>query len=351
MTRPDTKHVALSASRIKTLEKCSWSYWCNYILKLPDKSNDGANRGNVVHLVLECLAQEKRKPYVDTILNSGDIFAIISVKKLALKHARRLKVSDPDNVVLIKEMTLTALKYDFWGDAEKPPIQDLKERAFDITVDKKDKKYRIKGFIDRQFIYEDLTSVVRDYKTSKAVFAGKDAEDNMQHMMYILASKKLDPKHKALMEFLFLKFDLKDKSKNGGLLKMEPPNKNELSEFENHLTEVQKVVDNFSESDAYSNFAADKPMPSDGSFSGKLACGFAKYKGQLKKDGNPMWHCSYKFGFNYYALRDENNKIIKTFLEEDVDEAFKIAKKDEKVTKEAYLGCPKHLTSNPKPLA
>ena len=117
MTQPDTKHVALSASRIKTLEKCSWSYWCNYILKLPDKSNDGASRGNVVHLVLECLAQKKRKPYVDIILYSGDLFTIRSIKKLALKHARKLKVSDPDNIVLIKEMTLTALKYDCWDRA------------------------------------------------------------------------------------------------------------------------------------------------------------------------------------------------------------------------------------------
>ena len=86
MTQPDTKHVALSASRIKTLEKCSWSYWCNYILKLPDKSNDGASRGNVVHLVLECLAQKKRKPYVDIILYSGDLFTIRSIQQNDLRY-------------------------------------------------------------------------------------------------------------------------------------------------------------------------------------------------------------------------------------------------------------------------
>ena len=205
--------------------------------------------------------------------------------------------------------------------------------------------FRSKGFIDRQFIYDDKTSIVRDYKTSKAVFAGKDAEDNLQHLMYTLASQKLEPKHKVQMEFLFLKFDLKEGASNSGLLKMEPLNKAALSDFENHLTEVQKVVDNFTEVDAYSNFAADKPMPSDGSFSGKLACGFAKYKGHLKKDGKPMWHCPFKFGFNYYALRDKDNKVIKTFFEEDKDQAFKIMKADEKVTKETYLGCPKHLTS------
>jgi hypothetical protein len=239
-------------------------------------------------------------------------------------------------------MTLTALKYDFWGDSDKKPEQDLQERNFDITVDEDNKKYRIKGFIDRQFIYSDKTSVVRDYKTSKAVFAGKDAEDNLQHLMYTLASQRLDPKYKVFMEFLFLKFVLKDGDKNGGLLRMEELSEKELNEFEYHLTEVQKIIDNFSESDAYSNFAGNKPMPSDGSFSGKLACGFAKYKGQLKKDGNPMWHCPYKFGFNYYALRDKDNKIIKTFLEEDKDDAFKNISEGQKVTKEQYSGCPVH---------
>lgn len=340
----ENKHVGLSASRIKTLEKCSWSYWCNYILKLPEKRNDGASRGHVVHLVLEMLAKPHRKKYVDRILASNDLFIVPSLKKLVFKHARKIDVSDPENIASICVMSIVALKYDFWGDERAKPIQDLKERDFDITVSKKDKKYRIKGFIDRQFIYKDGISVVRDYKTSKAVFAGKDAEDNLQHLIYTLASKKLDPKHEVEMEFLFLKFDLKDGA-NSGLLRMEPLSKKDLSDFEHHLTEVQKVVDNFSEADAYTNFAAHKPMPSDGSFSGKLSCGFAKFKGQLKKDGNPMWHCPYKFGFNYYALRDKDNKIIKTFQEEEKDEAFKEMTQGQKVTKEQYSGCPAHQSS------
>lgn len=342
--KTETKHVALSASRIKTLEKCSWSYWCNYVLKLPEKRNDGASRGHVVHLILEMLAKSHRKKYVDEILAKGDIFCIKSIKKLTYKHARKIQVSDPENIASICAMTLVALKYDFWGDKNEKPVKDLQERDFDITVNKKDKKYRIKGFIDRQFIYKDGSSVVRDYKTSKAVFAGKDAEDNLQHLMYTLASKKLDPDYSVDMEFLFLKFDLKD-GVNSGLLRMDRLSKKELSDFESHLSEVQKVIDNFSESDAYSNFAGNKPMPSDGSFSGKLACGFAKYKGQLKKDGNPMWHCPYKFGFNYYALRDKDNKIIKTFQEEDKDDAFKNLPEGHKVTKEEYSGCPVHQKS------
>ena len=43
----------LSASRIKLAKQCSWQYWCKYVLKLPESTNEGASRGWIVHLVLE----------------------------------------------------------------------------------------------------------------------------------------------------------------------------------------------------------------------------------------------------------------------------------------------------------
>jgi len=51
----DNPKTALSASRIKTVEGCSWLYWCKYKLKLPDASNDGAKRGSICHLIFEHL--------------------------------------------------------------------------------------------------------------------------------------------------------------------------------------------------------------------------------------------------------------------------------------------------------
>ena len=57
------KERILSASRLKTLETCSWSYWCNYHLKLPQKQNEGALRGTVCHLVFEMLVKKKHKKH------------------------------------------------------------------------------------------------------------------------------------------------------------------------------------------------------------------------------------------------------------------------------------------------
>ena len=50
---------------------CSWQYWCKYQLKLPDKTNDGALKGSIVHLVLECLGKKRHKKHYKTILKTG----------------------------------------------------------------------------------------------------------------------------------------------------------------------------------------------------------------------------------------------------------------------------------------
>ena len=67
MNLPETP---LSASRIKTAESCSWLYWCKYKLNLPDKSNDGAKRGSICHLIFEVLGIKKRKKYFNKIIKT-----------------------------------------------------------------------------------------------------------------------------------------------------------------------------------------------------------------------------------------------------------------------------------------
>ena len=55
-----------------------------------------------------------------------------------------------------------------------------------------------------------------------------------------------------------------------------------------------------------------------------------------------MWHCTYKFGFDYYQLVDENGNQIKTAF----TEAELKPKDGEKVIKQKYDGCPKHPQQN-----
>ena len=72
----------LSASRIKLLQTCSWSYWARYILKVPDKSNDGASRGTVCHLIFEVLGNPRHLRHYDSIVKGETIKSSDSVYKL-----------------------------------------------------------------------------------------------------------------------------------------------------------------------------------------------------------------------------------------------------------------------------
>ena len=86
------------------------------------------------------------------------------------------------------------------------------------------------------------------------------------------------------------------------------------------LSEIQKYLDNFSEKDAQKNYAAHQGFPKDNSFSGKLLCGFATKKGELKIDGNPKWHCPMKFDFFYYEVTNAEGKFITSYFEDEFSE-------------------------------
>lgn len=353
---------ALSASRIKTLQQCSWKYWCNYKLKLPDKSNDGASRGWICHLIFELLGDPRHQKHYELIIKNGSIFASLPIKKLVLYHAKKLNVNDPENLLMIDEMTVNGLHYDFFGEDLGKPTQAISEEAFDIEVDNEDFSYRIKGFIDKLFLYKDQSyALIRDFKSSKQVFKGKEVTDNLQDLMYSLAVKHLYPNYKKReSEFLFLKFDLsKDLfNKTGnGVLKMKPITDGELYGFQYELSEIQNVIDNFNEETAHSNFAGEQPYPSDGTFGGPLACGkdgFKMSRGQpvLDKDGNPTpaFICSFRKPFDYYVLYNDERKIIKTAFKDDLDTLEKLKKDTDSIELRTYEGCPYWQPSEHKDL-
>jgi hypothetical protein len=326
---------SLSASKIKTLQSCSWVYYSKYILGIPDSGNDGSSRGTVCHLIFEVLGNPRHKKKYNNIIKKKDVFAEESVKRLILKHAKILKVDDDENIELIKDMTLNGLMYDFFGSKLGKPTIAVSEQDFDIVINDKSFRYRIKGFIDKLFLYKNKKlAIIRDFKTSKQKFVGKDISDNLQDYMYSLAVKHLFPEYSnRKSEFLFLKFSL-DQSDKSGVIEMEPIDEEDLEGFEIQLTELQTYIDNFSEKEATSNLAYHKGYPKDNSFGGIIQCGRAKFKGELKKDGSLMWHCPLKFPFDYYVAVNENGDAIKSFLNKDE------IPENQKYETRRYSGCP-----------
>ena len=344
---PKTK---LSASRLKTAQSCSWLYYCKYKLRLPDRGNDGSSRGTVCHAVLEVLAKEGREEYYQTIIDANDVFAVPSVGRLVKTLATSLGVADQENLDFINFMTVNGLAYDYYGRDLAKPTHSFSEKKFDISINSDGKRYRINGFIDKLFLYKNKkAAIIRDFKTSKQVFDGKDATDNMQDLMYSLAVKHLYPQYSSRQsEFLFLKFDLNSDllGQDGeGVLKMSPLTDAELEGFEHQLTAWQDYLDEFDENSAHDDFAYDhgfyKKEEGKG-FSGRLMCGFAKFPGQLKKDGSPMWHCTYKFPFNYYALKSPDGTIKKTVFEDERDLLLPLQEEGDIIEEMYYEGCPRH---------
>ena len=272
----------LSASRIKTAQTCSWTYWCNYKLKLPDAGNDGSSRGTICHNVFELLGDKHKREY-NKIIKDGTIWNTKVVASQVKKEAEELNVNDQENLDLIDEMIVNGLRCDFFGDENEKPVLAESERFFDLEIDKPELgiRYAIRGFIDKLFVYKDNSVIIRDFKSSKSVFKGKEITDNLQNLIYCLAVKHLMPETEPQSEFLFLRFDLEADllgNPGKGRLKMDKISNEELEGFEYQLTQFQNYLDNFNEESAKSNLAATQDYPKDGTFGGPLACGKDGYK-------------------------------------------------------------------------
>ena len=341
----------LSASRIKTAQTCSWTYWCNYKLKLPQSGNDGSSRGTICHNIFELLG-DKHKAEYNKIIKDGTIWNTKIVASQVKEEALELDVNDQENLDLIDEMIVNGLRCDFFGDTEEKPLKAESERFFDLEIKKEDKgiRYAVRGYIDKLFTYKDNSVIIRDFKSSKQVFKGKEITDNLQNLIYSLAVKHLIPESEPQSEFIFLRFDLeKDMlgARGKGFVKMDKISEEELEGFEYQLTEFQKYIDAFDEDCAKSNLAAKQDYPRDGTFGGPLACGKDGFKvsyGQpvLDKLGEPIkaFICPYRKPMDYYALKNENNEIIKTAFEKNKESLSPNEAKGEVVKKMHYEGCP-----------
>ena len=98
---------------------------------------------------------------------------------------------------MIDDMTMAGLHFDFFGQSRGNPDEVISEQAFDISVDEAETLYRLRGFIDKLFFYKkEGLAIIRDFKSSKSVFKGKEATDNLQDLIYTLAVRKLFPNFK-----------------------------------------------------------------------------------------------------------------------------------------------------------
>lgn len=319
----EKKDLVLSASRIKTLETCSWTYWCNYHLKLPDKPNDGASRGTVCHLIFELLLNPRHKKHFIKIDKKASIKASPAVNRLVIKHMKKLNIFTEQNYEMVDQMIVVGLTQDFFLNKAK-----LGQAEEEFLIESSNPKYKIKGFIDKNGFYpKDKIFKIVDYKSSKAKFKDDELTANIQALTYTLASKKSNTFkeiaskiEKVITQFIFLRFPkqpiqeviITDEQLNG---------------YERYLEYIYNIAENFNEKSAVSNFAADN-----------------EDKKWLCKAGK-TWVCPYYEPFEYLEVTDENGKFIKNYF---VDNLPKDLNKSYKVNKKTYTGCPAHKSKKIK---
>ena len=293
----------LSASRIKTLETCSWVYWLNYHAKVPQSQNDGALRGTICHTIFELLLNKRHLKNYKRVIKKNSIDGDEAIARLVKKLAKQVDLKE-DNYKLLNDMILVGLKNDFFGEGGeivKP------EYAFDIVNE--EPKYHIKGFIDKPIKIKKEMHII-DYKSSKYKFRGDDLEANIQAMMYSLASKKLWPKLKPIVKFLFLRFPKQP-------IQELTFDDNQLKGFEHYLQHINEYVNNFDENSAQANFAVDS----------------VKNKWMCQVGG---WKCPYKDPYEYYIKVNNKGEIVETSLQNNFKDI-----KGFKVETRKYEGCPK----------
>ena len=99
----------------------------------------------------------------------------------------------------------------------------------------------------------------------------------------------------------------------------------QLKGFEYYLSYAYFKINNYTEEDATSNYAADK-----------------KKDAWLCKIGK--WRCPYIDAYDYYSLKDKDgNQISSSFKKEELES---VKEKSQKIVKEKYEGCPRHAGSD-----
>ena len=305
---PKKEKIRLSASKIKTLDSCSWLFFSKYHLKVPDTTNDGASRGTIIHLIFELLLKPKHKKKYFTKLKKSPtaILRIKPVNRLLNKHAKRLNVNDKDNMALIYQMLYVGFNHDFYCKGSK---QLKEEEHFEIEGE----NFVINGFIDKKAFYKNKIDIW-DYKSSKARFNKEEIESNYQALMYSLATFKQDgiiPE----VKFLFLRFP--DRAEQSAPKLTEE----ELDGFEIFLSELADLLSDYDEDKAHENLAKH---------------GY-KYRWLCGSEKPGKWICPVRRPSVFYSLIDKkSNKIIKSaYSKKDLK-----ATKGQKIEKKEYKGCP-----------
>lgn len=149
--------LLLSVSRAKSFEQCPRKYYYHYVERLPRLQQDHFDLGVLIHGALEYFHYVFRKDGME--LNLSRLMSA-AFKKQYNKMIKEITVS-AEVVKEAKELLAQYLRQIKKGIGSE--IIQVEEE-FELPLNK---KYGIKGVIDRVDLEEDGTYHIKDYKTNK----------------------------------------------------------------------------------------------------------------------------------------------------------------------------------------
>lgn len=296
--------IRVSASRIKSIKKCSYKFYLNEIEKLPETTHPKTIVGSLCHSIFECLKRPRGRKYYQQIVDAGTIkgtpFERL-VKMWKEKHS-----IDPELLIPLDSMLMVGLKHiDFYHSKATQIFDPEHEFKLELPTG------IVKGFIDDLAFYNNIAKI-RDYKSQKNKFTAEEMAEEMQaavYQLYIWKKFRL----KSEVEFVLLRHEPTKRSPTKHLQVVPPKTEEELDGIEVYLEHMATVFKNFGLADAHADFAANDPTRKS----------FCQYV------------CQFKDPFEYqYVSKD--GQYVKTYrMNEKV-----VLQEGEKLEIRQHKGCP-----------
>ncbi len=203
--------ISTSQSRIDSYVNCSFSYHCQYVLKLAEKKKSvfrGNDIGTFVHAVLERFMAEITdengfhpdieddvvESMVDNIINDYVLTVCQGMSEQSPRMKQLIKRLKRTTLLLIRNILAEFRQSDFVPSFFELPIWKDKEggiEPYEINLEDGSKLY-MRGFIDRVDTYKkgkDVYIRIVDYKTGTKKFSMDDIEKglNLQMLLYLFA--------------------------------------------------------------------------------------------------------------------------------------------------------------------
>jgi RecB family exonuclease len=303
--------MRLSASKIKSLDQCSYKFYLNYIKHLPETTHPKTFAGTVAHEIFEFLAQKENRAELESIKKAGfDASSSKIVVQMTKDLVEKFEIIEDvaDGIPQMLDLGCEVL-YNKLSDPA------LVEYHTELEFTLRGAKYEIKGFIDLLLIYEDYALII-DYKSQGKKFAADELEFNIQALVYQMVVKQNYGKS-ADVDFILLRHPPTSRTRDKHIQTVPYAGEETFAGLENYLDYLQDHFDDFSLEHATSKYCCDDP----------------------KKLSFCIHVCQFKKGFNYFAATDGKEDVL-TSKEKTPEFMVEAKEKGLKIVRRKYSGCP-----------